>query len=54
MTLIFWALLALIVLFLFFQFVFYRKKKSTNKSVTYMCDECGKMDCICHKESDIK
>ena len=49
MRLIFWALLAIIVLFLFFQFVFYKKKKSINKSVTYICAECGERDCICHK-----
>ena len=54
MRLIFLALLAIIVLFLFFQFIFYRKKKSINKSVTYICDECGERDCICHKESDTK
>jgi len=54
MTIIFLALFAVIILFLLFQFIFSRKKKSIDKSVKYICDECGERDCICRKESNIK
>ena len=54
MTSIFLALFAVIILLLFFRFVFYKKKKSIVKSVTYICDKCGEKDCVCHKEGDIK
>ncbi len=54
MTIIFLVLFAVIILFLLFQFISYRKKKSIDKSVKYICEECGERDCICHKKSDVK
>ena len=54
MTLIFLAIFTVIILFLFFRFVSYKKNKSIDRVVRYICDECGEKDCICHKENDIK
>lgn len=43
---------AIILAFLLFRVILSKKKKSRNNVSTYVCSNCGKQDCICHKSND--
>ena len=48
------ALLVAVLVFLFFRFFLYRKEDSIDTPIVYVCDECGKKHCICHREGEMK
>ena len=50
----FLVLIATAVIFILLWIGFYRRKKPQDTAVSYVCSDCGAMDCICHKVNDIK
>lgn len=52
MTEFFLILMATAVIFFFLWIGFYRRKKNQDPAVSYVCSNCGTMDCICHKVED--
>ncbi len=54
MTEFFIVLIATAVIFILLWFGFYRRKKTQETAVSYVCSDCGAMNCTCHKVNDTK
>jgi len=49
MTEFFIVLIATAVIFILLWIGLYRRKKTQDTAVSYVCSDCGTMDCTCHK-----
>ncbi|MBT8357245.1 MAG: hypothetical protein KJO61_05700 [Deltaproteobacteria bacterium] len=54
MTEFFLALILAAVIFIFLWIGLNRKRKNRDTPVSYVCSDCGSMDCTCHKAYDKK
>jgi len=54
MTEFFLVLIATTVIFILLWIGLYRRRKTKDTAISYICSDCDAMDCICHKVSDIK
>ena len=54
MTEFFIVLIATAVIFILLWIGLHSRKKNQDTAVSYVCSDCGAMDCICHKVNDIK
>jgi len=54
MTEFFLVLIAIAVIFILLWIGLHRRTKTQDKAVSYVCSDCGAMDCICHKVNDTK
>jgi len=48
------TLVATAVIFILLWIGLYKRKKPQDTAVSYVCSDCGAMDCICHKVNDTK
>jgi len=46
------GLIVAVAIFLFFR-ILASKRNKPEEPVTYICDECGEKDCVCHREDEI-
>ena len=54
MTEFFLALILAAVIFILLWIGLHRKRKTQDTQVSYVCSDCGSMDCTCHKVYDKK
>ncbi len=54
MTEFFIVLIATAVVFILLWIGLYRRKRNQNTAVSYVCSDCGTMNCTCHKINDTK
>jgi hypothetical protein len=48
------TLVATAVIFVLLWIGLYGRRKTQETEVSYVCSDCGTMDCICHKVNDTK
>jgi hypothetical protein len=44
--------LAALFVFIFIKSILIKRKKTKDPVTQYVCDTCGEVDCICHREDD--
>ncbi|MDX2439454.1 MAG: hypothetical protein QNK40_02800 [Desulfobacterales bacterium] len=54
MTDFFLVLIATAVILVLLWIGLYGRRKTQDKADSYVCSDCGAMDCICHKVNDTK
>ena len=54
MTEFFLVLIAIAVIFILLWIGLHRRMKTQNTTISYVCSDCGAMDCTCHKVDDTK
>ena len=54
MTEFFLVLIVTAVIFIFLWIGLYWRRKTQDTEVSYVCSDCGEMDCICYKVNDTK
>jgi len=52
MSTIIYVIVAALFAFILFQVLNARKKKTREEVNSYICNECGSRDCVCHKEQE--